>query len=210
MQNTVTTINYNFAKKIFHSLTYDNYKKIIFTNDSLYSSSKAKGSHKLIKVIKDVCKTNDLVITDGTSNIGTDSIHLGNEFKFINCVEINDENYEALKNNISILNTSKNMRSIKGDINEVIEGLEQDLIYIDAPWGGKNYKELKKLKLYLNDVEILDFYLKFKENAKYFIFKIPFNYDFDHLKSYISNKVTIYPFINDNIIKYYLLVIENE
>ena len=70
MQNTVTTINYNFAKKIFHSLTYDNYKKIIFTNDSLYSSSKAKGSHKLIKVIKDVCKTNDLVITDGTSNIG--------------------------------------------------------------------------------------------------------------------------------------------
>ena len=53
MQNTVTTINYNFAKKIFHSLTYDNYKKIIFTNDSLPEFDK-EYARALLHLRKDI------------------------------------------------------------------------------------------------------------------------------------------------------------
>ena len=208
MENSVS-INYNFAKKIFNSLSYENYKKLLFTNESLYSSSKAKGSQKLIDIIFSLCNTYDVVITDGTSNIGTDSIHLANKFKYINCVEIDKDNYFALNNNISILNTKDNMKCYNDDINNIIETLEQDIIYIDAPWGGKNYKEQNNLKLYLGKIEILDFYLKFKDKAKYFIFKLPFNYDFEHLKTYICCKTIIYPYISDSIIKFYFVIIDN-
>ena len=207
MENSVS-INYNFAKKIFNSLSYENYKKLLFTNDSLYSSSKAKGSQKLIDIIFNVCKTYDLIITDGTANIGTDSIHLANKFKNVNCVEINKDNFYALKNNISILNLKNNIKSFNDDICKLIENLEQDIIYIDAPWGGKGYKELTKLKLYLGNVEILDFFLQNKHRAKYFIFKIPFNYDFDYLKTYICCKTIIYPYITDNIVKFYFIIID--
>ena len=112
MENKIITINYSYAKKIFESLSYDNYKKLIFTNESLYSSSKARGSKMLINIIKKLYQRNDLVITDGTSNIGTDSIHLANEFKYVNCVEIDKNNFEALKNNTDILNTKKNIKVI--------------------------------------------------------------------------------------------------
>ena len=131
-------------------------------------------------------------------------------FKNINAVELSKINFIALKNNVKILNNRENMNCYNGDINEVIGSLKQDLIYIDAPWGGRNYKNFNKLKLYLGEVEILDFYINNKERAKYFIFKIPFNYDFDYLRKYIIDKVTIFPFKKDSKIKYFLLVIERE
>ena len=102
------------------------------------------------------------------------------------------------------------MNSYNGDTNIVIKDLEQDIIYIDAPWGGRNYKDHNKLKLYLGDVEILDFYLNNRAKAKYFIFKVPFNYDFDYFRGYIIDKVTIYPYKKDARIKYFLIVIENQ
>ena len=102
----------------------------------------------------------DLIITDGTANIGTDSIHLANIFKHVNAIEFSNVNYNALKNNVSVLNSRKNMTCILGDTNEKIKETIQDIIYIDAPWGGRTYKNFNKLKLYLGETEILDFYKK--------------------------------------------------
>tara|TARA_Y200000002_G_C22588829_1_gene624247 strand:+ start:118 stop:777 length:660 start_codon:yes stop_codon:yes gene_type:complete len=210
-QNEVINVSYNFAKSIFNDINSDIYKNLNFTKDSIYSSSKISGSNKLIDVITKVTNNNfNLIITDGTANIGTDSIHMSKIFKNINAVELSKINFIALKNNVKILNNRENMNCFNGDINEVISSLKQDLIYIDAPWGGRNYKNFNKLKLYLGKVEILDFYINNKERAKYFIFKIPFNYDFDYLRKYIIDKVTIFPFKKDSKIKYFLLVIERE
>ncbi len=210
-QNEVINVSYNFAKSIFNDINSDIYKNLNFTKDSIYSSSKISGSNKLIDVITKVTNNNfNLIITDGTANIGTDSIHMSKIFKNINAVELSKINFIALKNNVKILNNRENMNCFNGDINEVISSLKQDLIYIDAPWGGRNYKNFNKLKLYLGEVEILDFYINNKERAKYFIFKIPFNYDFDYLRKYIIDKVTIFPFKKDSKIKYFLLVIERE
>ena len=210
-QNEVINVSYNFAKSIFNDINSDIYKNLNFTKDSIYSSSKISGSNKLIDVITKVTNNNfNIVITDGTANIGTDSIHMAKIFKNINAVELSKINFIALKNNVKILNNRENMNCYNGDINEVIGSLKQDLIYIDAPWGGRNYKNFNKLKLYLGKVEILDFYINNKERAKYFIFKIPFNYDFDYLRKYIIDKVTIFPFKKDSKIKYFLLVIERE
>ena len=210
-QNEVINVSYNFAKSIFNDINSEIYKKLNFTKDSIYSSSKISGSNKLIDVITKVTNNNfNIIITDGTANIGTDSIHMAKIFKSINSVELSKINFIALKNNVKILNNRENMNCYNGDINEVIGSLKQDLIYIDAPWGGRNYKNFNKLKLYLGEIEILDFYIKNKERAKYFIFKIPFNYDFDYLRKYIIDKVTIFPFKKDSKIKYFLLVIERQ
>jgi hypothetical protein len=209
--NEVISVSFNFAKSIFNDINSEIYKKLNFTKDSIYSSSKISGSNKLIDVITKVTNNNfNIIITDGTANIGTDSIHMAKIFKSINSVELSKINFIALKNNVKILNNRENMNCYNGDINEVIGSLKQDLIYIDAPWGGRNYKNFNKLKLYLGEIEILDFYIKNKERAKYFIFKIPFNYDFDYLRKYIIDKVTIFPFKKDSKIKYFLLVIERQ
>jgi hypothetical protein len=59
-------------------------------------------------------------------------------------------------------------------------------------------------------VEILDFYINNRSKAKYFIFKIPYNYDFEYFRKYILDKVTIFPYKKDSRIKYFLLVIEKD
>ena len=35
-----------------------------------------------------------------------------------------------------------------GDTNILIKNIKQDVIYIDAPWGGPEYKQEEKMKLY--------------------------------------------------------------
>ena len=99
--NKLINVSFNFAKSIFSNITLEIYKKLNFTNDSIYSSSKICGSTRLIDVILKVSNNNlDLVITDGTSNIGTDSIHMANIFKNVNAIEFSKINFDALQNNV--------------------------------------------------------------------------------------------------------------
>lgn len=206
MSNNIIKISFTCAKSIFDNLSIEKYNKLLFTEESIYSSSKIEGSKLLKSIISENLSNKDITITDGTANIGTDSIFLSNYFNKINSVEISNINYNALANNISVFEKT-NINTILGDIIIVIENLVQDVIYIDAPWGGRDYKKNDKMKLFLGDLEILDFYKKFKSKAKVFIFKVPYNYDLDYLKTYINNKIIIYPFKKENKIKFFFLLI---
>jgi hypothetical protein len=202
MSNNIIKISFTCAKSIFDNLSIEKYNKLLFTEESIYSSSKIEGSKLLKNIISENFSNKDITITDGTANIGTDSIFLSNYFNKINSVEISNINYNALANNVNVFEKT-NINTILGDIIIVIENLIQDVIYIDAPWGGRDYKKNDKMKLFLGDLEILDFYKKFRNKAKVFIFKVPYNYDLDYLKTYINNKIIIYPFKKENKIKFF-------
>ena len=206
MSNNIIKISFTYAKTIFDNLSIEKFNKLLFTEESIYSSSKIEGSKLLKNIILDNLSNNNIAITDGTANIGTDSIFLSNYFEKINSVEISNINYQALANNVNVFEKS-NINTVLGDIIIVIENLVQDVIYIDAPWGGRDYKKNDKMKLYLGNMEILDFYKKFRNKAKVFIFKVPYNYDFDYLKTYINSKIIIYPFKKDCKIKFFFLLI---
>ena len=206
MSNNIIKISFTCAKSIFDNLSIEKYNKLLFTEESIYSSSKIEGSKLLKSIISENLSNKDITITDGTANIGTDSIFLSNYFNKINSVEISNINYNALANNVSVFEKT-NINTILGDIIIVIKNLVQDVIYIDAPWGGRDYKKNDKMKLFLGDLEILDFYKKFRNKAKVFIFKVPYNYDLDYLKNYINNKIIIYPFKKENKIKFFFLLI---
>ena len=78
-------ISFTIAKTIFENLEYDMFKKLKFTKDSLYSSSKIKGSKRLVDIIlKSTNNRSNITITDGTGNIGTDTIYLAKIFTKIN------------------------------------------------------------------------------------------------------------------------------
>ena len=206
MSNNIIKISFTCAKSIFDNLSIEKYNKLLFTEESIYSSSKIEGSKLLKNIISENFSNKDITITDGTANIGTDSIFLSNYFNKINSVEISNINYNALANNVNVFEKT-NINTILGDIIIVIENLIQDVIYIDAPWGGRDYKKNDKMKLFLGNLEILDFYKKFRNKAKVFIFKVPYNYDLDYLKTYINNKIIIYPFKKDSKIKFFFLLI---
>lgn len=206
MSNNIIKVSFTYAKLIFDNLSLEQFNKLIFTDESIYSSSKVEGSHLLKNIIYENLKDENITITDGTANIGTDSIYLSNYFKEINSIEISSINHKALTNNINVFKKS-NIRPILGDVITEISNLDQDVIYIDAPWGGRNYKKNENMKLYLGDMEILDFYKNFKNKAKIFVFKIPYNYNFEYLKNNIDSKIIIYPFKKENKIKFFFVLI---
>lgn len=179
INNSIIQKNLTFKKKYFEKLPYVNLNDILITTQGKYSISDKIGSKKLIYLITKYFKTSDIIITDGTGNIGSDTIALGLKFKKINSIELDPINFKALSNNVKVYKL-KNVKLFNGDTNEILSNLEQDVIYIDAPWTGPNYKEHKTLKLFLGPNEISDVFNKFKSRAKLFVFKIPINYDFTH------------------------------
>ena len=213
--NKIITVDLYFIKKIFLNydlLSVDNKNNLLFTEDSIYSSSRLKGSKRLMDVINKYYPNNfDVRITDGTANIGTDSINLGTVFKNINAIEISKINYQALSNNINTFNLENRIKCYNSDINIKIKDLEQDIIYIDAPWGGKEYKNDTNISLYLGNVEITDFFLENKDKAETFIFKVPYNYNFTNLYDKVEGrKIYKHSYKKGSVIKYYLLVIRKQ
>lgn len=188
---------------------------LLLTNVGLYSVTGRTGSKFIIdKIIEYMGRTN-LTITDGTANNGSDAIMFGLYFDKVNAIEIDKINFDVLKNNVSVYQLDNKIHLILGDTLQVLESniIKQDVIYVDAPWGGRGYKESKTLQLMLGETEIADFYLKYQKSAELFVFKVPRNYDFNNFIFTVKYQdMHIYPFVDNNPekVKFYIIVIKTK
>jgi len=207
MANNIFTPDINLAKKTFPDADID-YSKLLMTSEGVYSVSGKDPAKILVKIIYKYVKTYDATITDGTGNNGSDTLMLGKYYKNVNSIEYDKTNYKALKNNVDVYDL-KNVNVINGDTTVELNNLTQDVIYIDAPWGGPDYKKYAQLKLYLGKMELSDIFNKYKSKAKVFVFKVPYNYNINNfiLKTNVD-KLKIYTQKHNNIIKYLLLIIK--
>ena len=206
--NKIIEKDYEFKKKYFHETKGVNMNDIKITVQGEYSISNTKASDKLVYLIKKYFKSNDLVITDGTGNNGSDTIALGLSFKHINSIELDPINFSVLENNVKSVYKLDNVELFSGDSIQVIPTLKQDVIYLDAPWGGRDYGKESRLGLYLGKYEISDIYNKFKSNTKLFVFKVPKNYDFTHfIQNTKLDKYYIHSFRQGDNVKFYFLFV---
>ena len=152
---------------------------------------------------------NDIIITDMTANVGVDSIALGLFFKGVNSIEISKKLFNSLNNNINIYGL-KNVKTYNGSSVDIIKNLKQDVIYIDAPWGGDGYYKNDLLKLYLDEKELSEIFNMYKNNTKLFILKLPKNYDINNfIKETKIDGYFLYPHIRKNKIKYIFMIIRS-
>ena len=202
----IIDVEYSKIDDTFPTVHNVDKNKLKMTTVSLYSVSKISGSNKLIYLIKKYFKTNNLTITDGTANVGSDTINLSLNFKHVNAIELDKTEFKALKNNVDVYNL-KNVSLFNRNTVDLISTLKQDVVYIDAPWGGTDYKKESSVKLFLGNNEISEVYNKNKKYAKLFIFKVPKNYDFNNFIQITKNvKYYLHAFTNTkNKVKYYYI-----
>jgi hypothetical protein len=67
-----------------------------------------------------------------------------------------------------------------------------DVLYIDAPWGGPDYKKHAELDLYLGDKRVDEFVKEVKDKATYVFLKVPRNYKFDRFENIEKFKIRGY------------------
>jgi len=184
-------------------------KKLKLTTEGIFSFSGKIASAELCRYIFNVFKTNQITITDATSNNGSDTISFCLNFKFVNAIELNKVNFKVLKNNIEQYHI-KNIKLINDDCLKHIGNLNQEVLYFDPPWGGTDYKTKESLELYLGTLELSDIYNTYIHNCKIMIFKLPINYNFNNfIKKTNIKDFIVKSFSIRNNIKFYFLICKN-
>jgi hypothetical protein len=180
------------------------YEKLRLTEEGKYSITRRRDAERIINIIKSVLKdTETKTITDATGCVGGDTIHFALNFLKVDSIEINKLNFEALKNNVEVYKLN-NVTLHNGDALEVFNW-KTNVLYIDPPWGGPAYKELKNLDLFMSSKRIdewLEEILLRKNRPEYIILKLPHNFNFMRF-NFLSNVEYIKPYR----IRSYILVI---
>lgn len=164
----------------------------------------------IIKHMKKFKHTRDSLIVDATACIGGDTISFAKKFRRVISIEFLADRFEFLKNNVEVYKLN-NVELMNGNSLEIIPKLPNiDIIYVDPPWGGKNYKEKTNLTLKLGDREIEDLANEFFDKDKMtstpllIVFKLPKNYDI----KYLYDRLKPHPIYLYELFKMFIIVIE--
>lgn len=171
-----------------------NKKDIKMFDISVYSVTMPQEANLISSTIQKLLsvkynKGNNIVITDGTANVGGNTLSFSSYFTKVNSIEYNQKTFEGLKYNCQNIYKRKNITFYQGDCTKIIPRLEQDAIFIDPPWNGLFYKAYEKLHLKLGSRDVFDIISEWFNNkkAKIYCIKCPFNFDFEPFIKTFSN-----------------------
>jgi 16S rRNA G966 N2-methylase RsmD len=182
---------------LFGKHSDDVLKKLRCTDVSLYSVTPYDQSVYTAGLLlhyytKDELK--NMLLTDASACIGGNTWSFARLVKQVTAIEINPLHAEILKNNLTTLHAS-NVNVIQADFTEVLLNnasnntdnnteIKQDILFLDPPWGGIDYKSKKTLELSTviegasyTQAELIEKYLH--DKASLIMLKIPKNYDLD-------------------------------
>ena len=212
---------YIFANRNRHPIVL---RELLMTSDSFYSSSHFLNAYQVVKEliyprIKTLTSDKFLIATDATANIGADAITLTLFFDRVNMIELNQVTCDVLKNNLEVYHQAVKqypqlIRKYRPEVircqdyTKVYLSLKQHLVYIDAPWGGPGYKNIRSLDLYLSSINVLKIAsdLLSKKKALLVVLKVPFNFNFN--SRYLDKvKYEVHDIINGRKILYKIVLL---
>jgi len=185
----------SIQEKIFPFI--ENYEDLRYDVEGLWSISNPDDAELLSKEILNF-RNNDIHILDTTAGLGGNAISFCKNFKNVTCIENNAERFELLKNNLNCFNFS-NVTLINGNCIEYLNK-DYDVIFIDPPWGGPDYKLKSKIDIFLDNININEI-VKIVSKNKLIVLKLPFNCNvsFNYLKKIKLNNVIFY-FIESSLL----------
>lgn len=215
-QSYLNNTMYNNYNKICFKGDGGNLSKLEHINKEKYSYTHKKDAEYLSLFIKNIIN-NDIentLIIDGTTSLGGNIISFIHHFKFIIGIEINQIRFHKL---LFILNkkffikfvsekkifknASNNIILINDSFNNYIDFIckfqkKNKVIYLDPPWGGKNYKNYNNIVLGLAGIPLhfLVKNIKDKDNDIIIILKLPLNYYLDSFINEIKDIIKLEKF----------------
>jgi len=115
-------------------------------------------------------------ITDGTACVGGNTYSFAKTFHTVHAVEIDSKRHMYLSNNLSVLGL-KNVICICGDAVTECCKRYQDVVFLDPPWGGPEYKSHSNIQLYLSNKNLCDVCCDISLYCKYIALKVPTNFN---------------------------------
>ena len=159
-------------------------------------------AYQINKIIKTFIPT-DSVVTDATAGIGGNSLFFIKDFRRVNLIEKDPDMYKILIKNTKLENRV-NISSYNCSYNYIKFMLIQDLVFFDPPWGGQDYKNKKKINLFLDGINVIDIINDIYNFTKIVALKIPNNFDtsrfdnsfwYNKIFNIVKGKKTVYKLI---------------
>lgn len=184
-----------YYERLFPKTKKENYSSLKIDQDTLTYITTPHTAQQICDIIKKYAGDNDIdikCIVDCTACVGGDTIAMARRFDHVISIEIDKKRYDMLKNNIDVYNLN-NVTLMNDDCLSALKIIKRpNVVYIDPPWGGKNYKSIKKIRLSLGNVSIEDIVIntltkKYSEIAPdLIVLKLPKNYDILYLFTQIN------------------------
>jgi len=198
-------------EKIFPKIDKNLMDKIKIDIESLSYASPLHDSINIKNIIINHVRIpeDDVNIIDAMASIGCNTIIFAKHFKSVTAIEIDPKRYDSLFNNISIYELH-NVKMIYGSCINIIPKLSNyDVIFIDPPWGGKDYKLKSNMKIKIDNLELENLIKSFFEyqDLRIVVVKLPTNYDISYFYSCLRDKFVIYM---HNLKKMNIFVIERK
>lgn len=179
-----------------------------FDEEALYSTTDQLTADKICKDIMKFVPASG-VITDATACIGGSCASFAKAFSKVYAVEIDARKYDYLRHNMLIMGFREVVCCLCGDALQVCPRLQQDVIFIDPPWGGPEYKLCPKLSLFLSGKPLADVCCELASHTKYIAIKVPTNFDeVAFLTAVEGNLVRVHR--NVHLRKMHLLIFETK
>jgi len=174
-----------------------NNDKILIDAVGKYSISLPDKTQIITNLIEKHINSTNITITDAMACIGGDTLSFSQRFAKVNAIEFDKIRFDYLKHNMELFNC-KNIDYYNEDYLKLITKLKQDVIYIDPPWGGPEYKVKKSIKIKIGETKLEDICDQIieKKLCKLLVLKLPYNYDlmelkFHDIKMFVLNKILI-------------------
>jgi hypothetical protein len=180
------------------------YSMLEITEEGSFSITRRRDAVRIINLLRFVFHNlSDYSITDSTACVGGDTINFSFNFKYVDSIELKTDNYKALSNNV-LAYKLQNVKLYHGDCLDIFDWYT-DILYIDPPWGGKDYRNKPLIDSYLSNVRLdiwLEDILMRSNRPRAIIMKLPNNYNFARF-NFLPNIEVIKPYQ----IRSYVLVI---
>ncbi len=169
----------------FRHVPPDMRAKLVLDHEASYSVTDQVTADKITKDIR-LFVSQSATITDGTACAGGNTYSFAKTFQHVNAIEIDPIRYSYLLNNLSVLGTS-NIRCIYGDAYKECRAQHQDVVFLDPPWGGPDYKNTINIKLYLSNKELSEICADISLYCRYIALKVPVNFNVDTFDSAVKD-----------------------
>lgn len=202
----------SYKKKLFPDEKNVEKDLLQVSHEALYSVTKPDKAKKIQKIItkhlNDIHKTpQDCVITDATACVGGDTLSFATYFKTVQSVELNPSHHKMLENNVRVYNR-KNVNIFLGDYVKWMPMLQQDVVFIDPPWGGPMYKKRSNVKLELSNTPLCKIVSFLHNKTSMLVVKTPINFNIHSLfdctalktRKPLYNTIHVYHLVNMLII----------
>jgi hypothetical protein len=188
----------NFKRQEIEYLMLDNYDKFALT----WASDAFETCKIILKLSGLPWKP---VLTDACSGDGGNVIQFAccQGFSKVNAVELNQVRCKTyLYNNLNIaMHLRPHCKNVEvniiwGDYLECMKTLQQDVVFLDVPWGGPQYSRLRHCVLHLGNKHIADiivFLYKNKEHnkTKHVVIMTPFNFDANEMQYRLTSRLEL-------------------